>query len=64
MMADIFMKHQKLIGLQVLVFSVILAIIAISGAITYSKTSIYDLQKVETKEKGYNLFEELAKPRE
>lgn len=63
-MAELFMRHQKLIGLQVLVFSIILAIIAISGAITYSRTSIYDLQKIEPDKKEIRIFEELAKPRE
>ena len=63
-MAELFVRHQKLIGLQVLVFSIILAIIAISGAITYSRTSIYDLQKIEPEKKEIKIFEELAKPRE
>lgn len=48
----LFIKEQKLIVIQVMVFSMILAVTIVIGAVTYNKTSIYDRQDALEKQQS------------
>jgi len=58
---DILYKEQKLIVLQLFIFSLLISIVLISGTVTYMKTSIYDQAKieVEAKEQLHGSFERM-----
>ena len=43
-MREIFIKEQKLIVIQMLVFSIFVATLVVVGAVVYNKTSIYERQ--------------------